>query len=95
MNLYKLSLIDSNYKGSQWDIYCGFVIAAASPTEAREMADKTKSGDEQNFNLETGESDYKNKNNIWLKAKYTKLQKIGTAGAGVKKGIILEDYNAG
>lgn len=61
MNLYKLSLIDANYKGSDYDIYRGFVIAAASPKEAREMADKTKYGDEQHFNLETGESDYNNK----------------------------------
>ena len=63
MNLYKLTLIEENNKGAQWDAYWGFVIVAETSQEARKIAngDLPKiynefSGDEQNFDLETGKT---------------------------------------
>ena len=104
MNLFKLSLIEENYKGHKWDAYWGFIIAAETSQEARKIANGDLkqfydefSGGEQNFDLESGKSIYRGnyKNNIWLKPKYTKIQKIGIASKGIKKGVVLADFHAG
>lgn len=106
MNLYKITLIKEKYEGHEWDAYWGFMIAAENAQEAREIANgdlpefyDRYSGYEQDWDLESGVWHPKKpigwKNNIWLKPKYTKIQKIGIASKGIKKGVILEDYRAG
>lgn len=99
MNLYKLTIIKENYKGIIWDSYLGFVIAADTPKEARKIANADvpeifdEYGFEQGHDLETGkEHPLFFKNNIWLKPKYTKIQKIGVSSKGIKKGVILKDF---
>ena len=106
MNLYKLTLIKENYQGHDWDAYWGFVIAAETAQEARKIANgdlpefyDEYSGSEQDWDLETGDWHPKKtrgwKNNIWLKPKYTKIQKIGIASKGIKKGVVLADFLSG
>ena len=99
MNLYKLTLILDQHNGIEWDAMHGTIIAAETPKEAREIANKSTM-DETSFDLETGDCYYSTKgdpkhNNIWLKARYTKLQKIGVSVKGIKKGTILEDVHWG
>ena len=95
MNLYQLHLIGEKYKGEEWDVYTGFVIASKTPKEARMLANKN-SGFEQDHNLETGKNlNYGEKNNIWLNSKFSKIKKIGVASKGIKAGIILESFHAG
>lgn len=94
MNLYKLTLIEKEYKGEQWDAMFGITVAAETPGEARQIANKSWTT-EQHHELETGEPNYSENNNIWLYPKYTKLQKIGVAVKGIKKGSILEDVHWG
>ena len=91
MNLYKLTLIEEQYGGAKWDAMYGIIVAAETSKEAREIVNKLSWLDETRFDLGTGHSSYSKHNNIWLKAKYTKLQKIGVASKSVKKGSILED----
>ena len=95
MNLYKLTLIWENYKGDQYDANYGFVIASETAQGARKIANESKDdGSERDYDLKTGKY-MREKNNIWLKTEYSKIQKIGNAAKGIKKGILLTDHRAG
>ena len=94
MNLYKLTLIEKNYKGDQYDANYGFVIASETAQEARKITNETTNGSERDHDLKTGKY-MREKNNIWLKNEYSKIQKIGNAAKGIKKGILLTDHRAG
>lgn len=102
MNIFRLEIIENNYKGINWDIYYGFMIVAKNIIEARKIANgdfpeifNNLGAGEQNHDLKTNKNIYNYKNNIWLNSKYTNIQKVGTASKGIKKGVLLSGYHAG
>lgn len=99
MNLYLLEIRWENFKNDEWDKFHGFVIASGSPKETRQIADHASiKSDETRFDLETGKyyifmkEEHPESNHIWLKPKYTKLNKIGTAAKNIKRGIVFDKW---
>lgn len=99
MNLYKLTLIEEQYKGFPYDAMYGIIVAAETSKEAREIVNELSWTAETRWDFGDFWKDWREgqrlHNNIWLKPKYTKVQKIGIASKGVKKGMILEDVHWG
>lgn len=96
MNIYKLEIIR---KGG-WNEYHGFIIVAKKSKEARKIAHGKYSkifndyGNERFFDLKTNKFDYsmKNKNNLWILSKYSKITKLGISSKNIKKGVLFSDF---
>jgi len=62
-----------------WDEYDGFVVCAASPQQARQVANAACADE----------------GGVWGNAKLVSCRKIGCASKNTKVGIVLGSYNAG
>ena len=96
MFLYMLELKNSYYEldySENLDIMLSYIISAPTPEEARKIANDDEGGDEINVCLDGKHLKYGVNNGIWLKPKFVKIKKIGKSD--VKKGVVMDSFNAG
>ena len=80
LNLYKLTQKVNN----SWDTFDSIIVAAESKEEAQGITPN------QGYELD----DYEILS-VWCAKEDVKVEYVGTAATGIKKGVILNSFNAG